>query len=344
MEIAVIDPSHHPQWDEFIHLSPRGTFFHSAEWCSVLQKSYGYHPCYFSVWEKGRITAAIPLMEVTSFLTGKRAVSLPFTDYCDPIAPHSEVSKVIFDSIKAEGKKRNWKYVELRGGKDYLGDRAASAFFYRHTLDLSVDADKLFKNLRDSTRRNIMKAEKEGIEISFETSLDALRAFYRLNCLTRREHGLPPQPWHFFIKLHEEIIEKGKGFVAIASFGGAQVAANIYLYSNGVAIYKYGASDKAYQHLRANNLIMWEAIKWFARNGYRQLCFGRTERENEGLRQFKSGWGANESMIKYYRYNLATDAYIPAEQRISSAANRLFSSMPILFSRAIGAMLYRHVG
>ena len=49
----------------------------------------------------------IPLMEVSSFLTGKRAVSLPFTDYCEPLAPHHEVLKVMFDAIILEGKKED---------------------------------------------------------------------------------------------------------------------------------------------------------------------------------------------------------------------------------------------
>lgn len=41
-------------------------------------RSYGYLPLYF-LKEKGRLSAVIPMMEVVSILTGRRAVSLPFT-------------------------------------------------------------------------------------------------------------------------------------------------------------------------------------------------------------------------------------------------------------------------
>ena len=210
-------------------------------------------PVYFTE-RKGSLAAVIPMMEVSSFLTGKRAVSLPFTDYCEPLVPHVEVSKVLFEAIVQEGRKRQWKYIELRGGTDFLGDGPASAWFYRHTLDLTPGDAKLFKGLRDSTRRNIKKAEKEGVEMRFETTAEALREFYRLNCLTRREHGLPPQPWQFFEHLHEEILAKGMGSVALADYKGNTIAANVYLHANGEAIYKYGASDKAHQNLRANNV------------------------------------------------------------------------------------------
>jgi hypothetical protein len=341
--MKILDPTITEGWDSLVRELPGASFFHSAAWAKVLKRSYGYQPLYF-VKEEGCLSAVIPLMEVSSFLTGKRAVSLPFTDYCEPLAPHNEVSKVLFDAIIQEGKKRGWKYVELRGNAGFLNSKQASASYYCHTLSLTPGVEKLFSSLRDSTRRNIKKAEKEGVEIRFETSLKALREFYRLNCLTRCEHGLPPQPWQFFVNIHDEIISKGEGIVALGFFEGRPVAANVYMHSNGDAIYKYGASDKAYQHLRANNLLMWEAIKRFTGEGCRQLCLGRTDPENEGLRQFKSGWGAKEHIINYYRYNMASNDYIPARQRVSSAANRFFSSMPLPVSRVIGAMLYRHVG
>jgi lipid II:glycine glycyltransferase (peptidoglycan interpeptide bridge formation enzyme) len=107
--------------------------------------------------------------------------------------------------------------------------------------------------------------------------------------MTRKEHGLPPQPFHFFKKIHDHIISKNLGVVVLASFDRENVAGAIYFHIGEKAVFKYGASDKKFQHLRANNLVMWEAIKWYSQNGYRSLCFGRTEPENQGLLQFKSG-------------------------------------------------------
>jgi hypothetical protein len=339
----IVNPIEIENWDEQIYGLSGSSFFHGRAWAKVLAQSYGYRPVYFTEKE-GCLAAVIPMMEVSSFLTGKRAVSLPFTDYCEPLVPHVEVSKVLLEAIIQEGRRRQWRYIELRGGADFLGDGPASTWFYRHVLDLMPGEATLYKSLRDSTRRNIKKAEKEGVTVRFETTLEALRDFYRLNCLTRREHGLPPQPWHFFANLHEEILSKGKGAVALAAFRGHSIAANVYLHSNGEAIYKYGASDKAWQNLRAANLVMWEAIKHYSGEGFRSLCFGRTEPGNEGLRQFKSGWGTEESILNYYRYDLAADAFVPGPKTVSARANHVFSRMPIPALRAIGGLLYRHMG
>ena len=38
-------------------------------------------------------------------------------------------------------------------------------------------------------------------------------------------------------------------------------------------IYKYGASDERHQNLRANNRVMWEAIRRHAADGFAILDF-----------------------------------------------------------------------
>ena len=284
------------------------------------------------------------MMEVSSFLTGKRAVSLPFTDYCEPLVPHVEVSKVLFEAIVEEGRKRQWKYVELRGGTDFLGDGPASAWFYRHTLDLTPGAETLFKSLRDSTRRNIKKAEKEGVEVRFESSPEALREFYRLNCLTRREHGLPPQPWHFFALLHEEILARGMGTVALAFYQGNAVAANVYLHTNGEAIYKYGASDKTYQNLRAANLVMWEAIKRYAGKAPRASASAAPSPKTRACASSRRAGAQRRasSTTTVTTWRPAPSSRGRRSCRPGPTGSSPGCSVPAL--KAIGGLLYRHMG
>ena len=55
-----------------------------------------------------------------------------------------------------------------------------------------------------------------------------------------------------------------------------------------------------YQNLRANNLVMWEAIKYYSAKGFELFSFGITKPDNEGLRKFKLGWGASEGIVNTY--------------------------------------------
>jgi hypothetical protein len=168
--------------------------------------------------------------------------------------------------------------------------------------------------------------------------------FYRLNCMTRKAHGLPPQPYRFFKALHEHVLAPGHAFVALARHGSASIAGAIFLRFGNEVLYKYGASDKTYQHLRANNLVLWEAIRWCVGSGYKMLCFGRTEPENAGLRRFKAGWGAEEHILKYYQYDIRKRAFVDGSSIKRTFYSEIFRVMPVPLLKLAGKALYRHVG
>jgi len=180
--------------------------------------------------------------------------------------------------------------------------------------------------------------------VTIDHSPDSVREFYNLNCLTRRDHGLPCQPYIFFEKMHTHIISKNLGIVALAAINGKIIAGAIFFNFGNRVIYKYGASDKNHLSLRANNLIMWKAIQWFCGQGFKRFDFGRTEQENSGLLQFKRGWGAQEYSINYYKYDFRRRAFVSGHLHVTGLHNRIFRMMPLPLLKIAGSMLYRHAG
>ncbi len=342
-EPVIIDPMTFAGWDKLLSSQRGFSFFHSSGWARVLNASYRYTPKYFALMENGRFQALIPVMEVNSIITGKRGVSLPFTDYCEPIIAEEGLFRKLFNYIVAYGNKAGWRFVEFRGGRSFL-QGSISSCMYSHTLELSEDENTIFQNFRSSTKRNIKKAMKEGVEVEISYSMQSLKHFYRLNRMTRKEHGLPPQPYRFFKSMFNEIINKNMGFVALAYYKKKIIAGAVCFQFGRTGIYKYGASDRRYQHLRGNNLVMWEAIKWHSRNGFKSFCFGRTEPRNRGLRQFKAGWGADERIINYYTYDLVKDAFITNSPKLNGLHNWFFRRMPTPVLQAVGTVMYRHMG
>jgi hypothetical protein len=341
---VLINPCEQKEWNESLRSLPGYSFFHTSSWAEVLQRSYGYKPLYFTTEEGKTLSALLPCMDINSPLTGKRGVSLPFTDYCEPIVSDAAQFQELFTAAVAFGKKQGWRYLELRGGERFFPNEGPSECHYGHTLDLTAGPRKLFTGLRDSHRRNIKKAEKEKIAVAISTSPEAVKEFCRLNAVTRRDHGLPPQPRRFFQCVYDHILSKDMGFIVLASFRGAVIAANVYFNFGDQLLYKYGASDRAFQHFRASNMVMWEAINWGCDHGYSTLCFGRTEPGNAGLRQFKTGWGAREHLIRYYRYDLRTDAFIKTPAVLKPSYQKIFSNLPIPVLNLLGNILYRHMG
>jgi hypothetical protein len=310
----------------------------------VLHESYGYKPLYFASFENGRLSCLMPFMEVDSWLTGRRGVSLPFTDQCPAIVAEQMVFQDTVKKVIGYGQKAGWRYIEWRDGR-YFGEEARpSESYYAHELSLSKTEKELFSGLRDSTRRNVKKAAKTDVSVKVAQSLDSVRSFYRLNCVTRKRHGLPPQPLSFFKMVFEHVISKSHGIVVFALSAGKVIASSVFFHFGKSAIFKYGASDLAHQELRANNLVMWEAIKWFREKGFETLDLGRTELDNEGLLQFKRGWGVKESRIGYHRYDMKKKMFRKEHSMAAKLMNKAFTHTPVEMLALLGRTLYRHVG
>lgn len=339
----VIDPSTDPGWDERVASHPGGSFFHSAAWARVLSESYGHTPMYFAARNGAELLGLLPVLEIRSVLTGCRGVSLPFTDWSPPLVPDGAAFSDWLQYVIAHGRSRKWKYFECRGGSESLDGVASSASFLGHVLDLSVGEERLFKSFEGRVRNAVRKAESLGVKVEIAQTPEAVRDYYHLHCETRQKHGVPPQPFHFFQAIYREILSKGNGIVALARHNGLPIAAAVFFHLGRKVIYKYSASNKASQQFRPNNLLMWEAIRWYARAGHVEMHFGRTSLNNEGLRMYKRGFGTREERIDYLRYDYRQEKFVSGSEAPPGMVNRICGTMPIWALRVAGHLLYRHV-
>jgi hypothetical protein len=338
-----VDPTETPLWDASLEHCPGATFFHTVAWSRVLKSAYGFKPAYFATLSGSEVRSLLPFMEVSSWLTGRRGVSLPFTDECAPLVPDDQSFRELHQAAVAHAQRRHWKHLECRGGRALFGDVPASEKYFGHRLDLNAPEGALFGRFEGATRRAIHKGEQSNLQIEFSRDLESVRAFYSLLCKTRRRHGVPPQPFHFFACIQRHVLAQNQGWVVLARHNGVPVAGAVYFHFNKQVLYKYGASDEKFQHLRANNLVMWEAIKRHRQDGFSSLDFGRTAGSNEGLRRFKLSWGPTERRIEYVRYALRSARFVVALDRASGWQRRVFRLLPTFLSRPIGAALYPHL-
>lgn len=338
-----MNPLEDSRWDAKLAQVPGTTLFHASAWSQVLRDTYGFKPVYFTAGSRERLDSLLPVMEVDSWLTGRRGIALPFTDECAPLCRTPDQFNRLKAGALVHARLRGWKYLEYRGGTTHFAGTPASTSYFGHSLDLAQGEPGLFARMEPAARRAVRKAEQSGLTITVTQDLASMRTFYRLLCLTRKRHGLPAQPFRFFANIQRHILVKNLGQIFLASRGAVPVAGAVYFHWQDQAIYKFGASDESLQHLRANNLVMWEAIKWHARRRFACLDFGRTSCSNEGLRRFKLSWGTIERKIDYFRHDLGTGAFIPVRDAASGWYNRIFRLTPVSVSRVAGAWLYKHV-
>jgi hypothetical protein len=343
VKLRLVDPLQIEHWDELLRTHPESTTFHSQGWARVLAETYNYTPLYLVAADNHRLWGLLPLFEIRSWLTGKRGVSLPFTDRCSPLLSPSFDVKTLFDAAIDIGRTRDWKSLEIRGVCEHFAQPSAS--FYQHDLDLAPSEGELFERCDAAMRRSIRKAQRSPLQIESFNTAGSVRAYYALHQLTRQKHGLPPQPISFFENLHRSVIAFGQGKVLLAKMGGSAVAGAIFLQFGAHSVYKFGASDERAQDLRPNNLLLWRGLLEMKALGAHTLSFGRTSLDQDGLRRFKRGFGATETPLHYVKYDYRSSAFASREaDRSSGLHTQFFRYCPKPFSRLIGAMLYPHVG
>jgi len=343
LQMRILDPVNDPGWDHVVALHRDASCFHTSAWAKVLHQSYSHRPFYLHFSCGRRLAALLPLMEVRSPFTGRRGVCLPFSDACEPLIFDQEMVGFVKDRLVRFAHERRWRYLEIRGSKSLQLAPGSADKFYGHTLDLRSGAEELATGFASPVRRAIRKAERSGVKAVVARSRAAINDFYHLHARTRRWHGLPPQPVSFFLNIYEHIIKPGLGFIVLAQHGPRPIAAAIFFRFGKNALYKYGASDKRFQELRANNLVMWQGIQFLARTGAEKLHFGRTECENDGLRRFKLSWGTEEETIGYFRVDSSGRQFLAAARPNSGFHKRIFGVLPLVVNRLAGSMIYPHL-
>jgi len=339
------------RWRRFLASRPDATVFHHPAWSRVLSESYGYRPLVLAQSDQERtIVGGLPLLELPRSLRGRRFSSLPFTDYCPPLAGESPGGGLenLTASLLAWQRAARVREVAVHGGLPAGPGIEVATRGVRHVLQLDGSAGELEGRMKGTqVLRAIKKARRAGLQATLGRSHDEVRAFYRLHVLTRRRQGVPVQPWRFLDLIWKHVIDQGLGFVVLASLDRQPVAGALYLAWNRNLIYKFGASDPRFWEQRPNNLVMWTAIEWACDQGYRTLDFGRTDLDNQGLRDFKSRWGATELPLAYSYLGAASHPSAAVAARHArlrklavDAAGRVIRRSPAIVCRATGALLY----
>ncbi len=91
--------------------------------------------------------------------------------------------------------------------------------------------------------------------------------------------------------------------------------------------------------MRPNNAVFWHAIRWASTHGYETFDFGRSDFESDGLRRFKSSWGAVEAPLVYSTLGKAGTSE-KGSGRAGGVASTIIRRSPAAVCRAVG-LFYR---
>lgn len=346
-----INPLEDSRWEKLLDCHPRASVFHSTAWLEALRRTYGYPSIAYTTSPPGKdLQNGLVFCLVDSWLTGRRLVSLPFSDHCEFLLHVPEDLQVFGEALGLELQQGKWRYIEIRPLEFVeFGDPIyhPSGRYSFHQLDLRPDLDTLFRNLhKSSTQRKILRAQREGLTYQEGTEESILDHFYRLLVITRRRHRIPPQPRIWFRNLLDCF---GKALkIRLALKDGRPVAGMLTIRYKDVLIYKYGGSDARFNSLGGMHLLYWESIRDAKNSGLRLFDLGRSDSHQAGLIEFKTRWGAAQSSLTYLRSTESgISGHIFDHAGVSwkmEMLHRAIAKAPVGVLSALGNVFYKHVG
>lgn len=343
--IHTVNPLSDSRWDELVADHPSASVFHQKGWLQALARTYGYEPYVLTTSSDGTLQNGIAVCRVSSWITGTRLVSLPFSDHCEPLLDDLHGLSEFTNALRTECDHQRWRYVELRplsGIQDAGHGLQPSCSYWFHELDIRPELAKLFRGIhKDAFQRKIRRAEREGLSYEAGRSEQLLEEFYKLLLITRKRHQLPPQPRAWFRNLVECMSDKVQ--IRVARKNGAPIAAMLTLRHRSSVVYKYGCSDETFHSLGGMPFLFWRLIEESKASGAQQIDFGRSDLHNEGLITFKDRLGASRKRLTYYRH-ARTASQGAATLQDSRTVQQFFSLLPEVIASAAGRVLYRHMG
>jgi CelD/BcsL family acetyltransferase involved in cellulose biosynthesis len=349
MEICRIQPLTDPRWEAFLNSHPEASVFHTPGWLEALHRTYGYEPIVYALLgRQQQIVSGIPFCRIRSRLTGRRLVSLPFSDHCQPLTRSEDELHELLTAAELDARLNGCKYVEIRPlVSDESRIRLAthltrSNTVLVHKLDLTQNEADLVQGFhKDCIRRKIARTGRNPLRYEEGQSEELLRKFYHLQLLTRRRHQIPPQPLGWFRNLIDCLGSRLK--IRMVSSDETPIASIITLSFNNVVIDKYSCSDPKFNALGGMVFLIWRLIQEARSEGLSELDLGRSDYNTPGLITFKDRWGAMRCPVTYYR--CPAPAPRPSiNSSLVAAGKRLLTAVPDSMFGALGGFLYRHVG
>lgn len=290
----------HPYWECLLNQYETDVF-HSPGWLNSLTQTYGFDVhAYILLDEEDKAVAGIPYVEVKDMLDS-RVVSLPFSDFCDPLVKTQDQWDMLVQQFLDMQKPITLKCLHNDVPMD--DERIPMAGRDKwHCIDLNTTPEALWDHIHSSGRRAVRKAEKNGITVRIGETKDDLRSFFKMHIGIRKfKYTLVAQPYAFFENIWDNFMAKGNGALFLAEHEGNVIGGIFTLVWNNRFYYKFNASDVSNVKLRPNDLMLWTAAQYGIEKGYDYLDFGLSSWDQEGLIRYKEKYATRVGQVSFLK-------------------------------------------
>ena len=267
-EIRALNDHEFARWDEFVRQSPQGTLFHTTLWLGAAGLPFRLLGCFRGSELHGGFALS---------LIGPRAAGRPhpaFTPYLGILYPQSRAKYVTELSNNKEiggafaaFLKSEFSWVEMLFAPEvidlqpFIWQGFEVELHYTYRLSLG-SLDSVLNNMDAGRRRNIVSAERQGVQIEIGTDFAQI---VRLREISFERQGLVAKDGPAAARFEAALRPAGRcqGFLA-RSREGEPLGAVWIAWDDKRAYYLLGGYDSSANSNNALALAMWRAIEFAA--------------------------------------------------------------------------------
>ncbi len=345
------DVSAQADWDSYVDSHPDATTYHRRAWCTIFGEGLGYK-CFLMLARNalGAPQGALPLYLVNSPWR-RRFVAVPFRDRGGPLWDTNEALESLVRHAKDLARENRAQVMVLKSLRPFpeaviqRQGLVGSNYWIRSVMALGdLDEAGLWKRVGAKNRNMIRQGREHGLECRISTHApDAASRWYMLHLTTQRRLGIPPFPRRFFETMLRELERVGGVELLEVTHQGKPCAATLLLLHGDTCIYGYSASTEEGQQWRANDLMLFEAMRLALGQGKKYFDLGSDSPRQESLLFFKRKWRAIQAPIPTYA--IGPDLVITdSSQARYGIARAVLRRLPLAFLDKVGRHLTRHLG
>jgi FemAB-related protein (PEP-CTERM system-associated) len=339
--ISLLDDKDITRWNAYVKQHQEGTFFHLAQWKSVITASFQHKPFYLIAKQAEQVVGVLPLVEVNSVLFGHALISTPFCVYGGALADCDDIKHQLEQYAIQLSEQLAVDYLELRyitPQQNNLLCKQAHATFQCELAD--TDEDILLK-VRKKQRAVIRHALKNNLSGESTTNLDD---FYQLLSESYRNLGTPIFSKKYFKNLMETF-KNECDIRLIKDESGKPSTAVLNFYFNDTVLPYYGGGNANSRYIKSADLMYYQVMCDARKKGFTRFDFGRSKIDS-GPYHYKKNWGMEPITLHYY-YHL-----VKAESLPNLSPNNpkyqlfiaLWKKLPLKVSQIIGPFLSKYLG
>ena len=167
-------------------------------------------------------------------------------------------------------------------------------------LSLEQTEEEILQGMRKSTRYEIRKAERNGVEIIKTRDSAYIDAFYEIYKNTIERQNWTGYSKIFLKKQFEIFSEDGSALLYLSKYKEKFISGSIFIYYGDSSYYHYSGSLTEFKKIPSTSLIHWENIKEAKSRGLKKYNFWGISPDDKpnhpwyGLTFFKKGFGGYE--------------------------------------------------